>query len=84
MYVWMEKMHEKENGWVRGLTYGIRQQNAPTIGALTFQGSETFLTRKTDMKIRAISVMMSIAPMIPQRRSCHQGLAWILSREHGW
>jgi len=77
-------MHEEENGWVRGLAYGNRQPNAPTITALTFQGIETFLTRKTDMRIRAISVMMSIAPMISQRRNFHQGLAWILSREHKW
>ena len=48
-------------------TYRILHPNAPTTNALAFHGMSTSLTSKTEMRIRATSVMMSIVPMMPQR-----------------
>jgi hypothetical protein len=62
-------------------TYRIRQPNAPTTSALAFQDIGTSLTIKKDTSISAISVMMSIAPMIPQRASYRRRLAWALRVE---
>jgi hypothetical protein len=48
-------------------TYRILHPNAPTINALAFHDVSASLTSKTEMRIRAASVMMSIVPMMPQR-----------------
>ena len=48
-------------------TYRILHPNAPITDALAFHDVSTSLTSKTEMRIRAASVMMSIVPMIPQR-----------------
>jgi hypothetical protein len=48
-------------------TYRILHPNAPTTDALAFHDVSTSLTSKTEMRIRAASVMMSIVPMMPQR-----------------
>lgn len=48
-------------------TYRILHPNAPTTDALAFHDVSTSLTSKTEMRIRAASVMMSIEPMMPQR-----------------
>jgi hypothetical protein len=48
-------------------TYRILHPNAATTDALAFHDMSTSLTSKTEMRIRAASVMMSIVPMMPQR-----------------
>ena len=54
-------------------TYRSRVPNAATTTALGCQDIWRSLTRKTETRKRAKSVMMSIAPMASQRGNCEIG-----------